>query len=261
MKYALNLLPVIPVRKEPKETSEMTTQLLFGEIFTVSQEINQKFEICNNADNYKGWVDGKMITIISEQEYISIASDNSYRTFSPIVRVKEASSEYAMSLTIGSYIPFFDKEKRSFLLAGKQFFVLDGEVYQPKERVFSPAVLAQSFLHVPYLWGGKNFFGIDCSGFVQLVMGLSGQNLPRDSKEQSNEGTLVPYENRKENDLVFFSSLENERISHVGIVLGENKIIHASGRVRIDTLTSTGIYSEELEHETHKLICIKRIID
>jgi cell wall-associated NlpC family hydrolase len=119
---------------------------------------------------------------------------------------------------------------------------------------------ALEFLNVPYLWGGKSVFGIDCSGFVQLVFRLYDLNLPRDAYQQAEIGELIDSKEARQGDLAYFTN-EKGKIIHVGIVLDNETIIHASGRVRIDQLTKSGIYNSDYCKETHKLHFIKRVLN
>ena len=107
------------------------------------------------------------------------------------------------------------------------------------------------------MWGGRSFFGIDCSGFTQLVYKVHGISLPRDAYQQAKEGRVLDFvEESKPGDLAFFEN-EEGRIHHVGILLNPNEIIHASGKVRIDALDYSGIFNQEMNKHTHKLRFVK----
>jgi cell wall-associated NlpC family hydrolase len=116
---------------------------------------------------------------------------------------------------------------------------------------------ANTFLDTPYLWGGKSKCGIDCSGFCQQVFKIFGIVLPRDSYLQAELGEVVGFlEEARCGDLAFFDN-EEGRITHVGILLGNNEIIHSSGKVRIDRIDHQGIINAETGVRTHRLRIIK----
>jgi cell wall-associated NlpC family hydrolase len=116
------------------------------------------------------------------------------------------------------------------------------------------------FLNAPYLWGGKTPFGVDCSGFTQMVYKLNGHKLMRDASQQSKQGEALSFiEESEPGDLAFFDN-EEGNIIHVGIIMEDNYIIHASGKVRIDRLDHLGIYNAEANKHTHRLRVIKKII-
>lgn len=120
---------------------------------------------------------------------------------------------------------------------------------------------AIKLLETPYRWGGKSVMGIDCSAYVQLCAKVAGYKLPRDASQQVKLGkTITSLKEAQSGDLAFFEN-ENGRITHVGILLSGDKIIHASGKVRIDSIDKKGIYNKELESYTHKLSVIKRLED
>ncbi|MFM7637580.1 MAG: C40 family peptidase, partial [Crocinitomicaceae bacterium] len=135
-------------------------------------------------------------------------------------------------------------------------FVLTKELAHEKTNAFE---LAEKYLNTPYLWGGKATNGIDCSGLVQSVFRMKGLNLPRDAYQQEEIGIEVDFNDLRNDDVAFFSN-KNGKIIHVGILNENSAIIHASGRVRLDTLTKEGIWNEDYGKLTHSLKNIKRFI-
>tara|TARA_R100001480_G_scaffold124070_2_gene122503 strand:- start:76 stop:594 length:519 start_codon:yes stop_codon:yes gene_type:complete len=127
----------------------------------------------------------------------------------------------------------------------------------PKEHIIETALI---YLNTPYLWGGKTPFGIDCSGFTQMVYKLNGYKLKRDASEQATQGEALSFiEESEPGDLAFFDNNEGA-ITHVGIIMKDNYIIHAHGKVRIDRIDHSGIFNYDVRAHTHKLRVIKRII-
>ena len=136
----------------------------------------------------------------------------------------------------------------------------DGKTISGKNNRNYIVSTALTFLNSPYLWGGKTPFGIDCSGFTQMVYKINGYKLSRDAKDQANQGeTLSFIEESEAGDLAFFNNDQGD-IIHVGIILQNNHIIHASGKVRIDRIDHSGIYNNDLNKHTHSLRYIKKII-
>src|SRR5690606_32644982 len=128
---------------------------------------------------------------------------------------------------------------------------------RPKRFLIETALL---YLNTPYLWGGKTPFGIDCSGFTQMVYKLNGYKLLRDASQQATQGEALSFiEESEPGDLAFFDNHEGI-ITHVGIIMEDNYIIHAHGKVRIDRLDHSGIFNYDTRSHTHRLRVIKRII-
>ncbi len=251
---AITHLSVIPIREKPSDTSEMTSQLLFGEEIIILDRYKE-WALCETIpDKYQGWIDTKQVTILNQDAGKEIKS-----SFLSSKTAWATSSKESVLLSFGSPLPYY--EKGNFYLDTIKY-TLEKPYSTSKQKLKQEKIinLAKLFLGVPYLWGGKSFFGIDCSGFVQLIFRVSGYELPRDSGDQSKIGQNVDFIHESQSgDLAFFAN-EEEKITHVGIILENGHIIHASGQVRIDTIDHEGIFNKEKGKYTHKLRLIKRIL-
>lgn len=256
--FGICRLSVVPVRLEPSHKAEMVTQLLFGDQYEVTQQSPEKnwLKIKIYFDQYEGWIDEKQHHIISK-DYFHYLSQAEFKITTDIT----TSILYHKSpqvILMGSMIPISSSE----LFKMEEQFAFNGEaknVGQKREYEFLKNTAAK-YLNAPYLWGGKSPFGIDCSGFTQMVFKISGYHLFRDSGQQANQGKSVKsYHDARPGDLAFFKNADG-KIVHVGILLDEDKIIHASGRVRIDHINEEGILNLETKIYTHHLAHIRRIL-
>ena len=253
MRYAICSLSVVPVRREPSDASEMTTQALFGEIFKVLERRASWSRIRLHHDGYEGWVSNKQYLEIPAEQYTALAKEKPVYCAQSVAVCKSA--QQALPILIGSRLPGF--ENGTFVL-GDQTYTFEGHTVSGKKPKSEIVRVARGFLGAPYLWGGRSFFGIDGSGFVQMCYRLCGRSLPRDAKDQATGGEVLSFvEEAEEGDTAFFDNDQGD-IVHVGIVLSDHRIIHASGQVRIDTLDQTGIYNAQVGRYTHKLRLLKR---
>lgn len=246
------------MRSEPNHRSEMVNQLLFGEHYTVIKESDDRkwLKILSALDRYEGWIQIEQYHEISS-EYFDQVGLMDYRIcidlFTSILFNKSQ-----VNITIGSILPISTNE----LFEMHEHLAFNGEsksLGQKRDADFIEQI-ARKYINTPYLWGGKSPFGIDCSGFTQIVYRISGYTIPRDSSQQAMSGKLVEdISLSKPGDLVVLNNA-NGVIDHVGIILENNKIIHASGRVRIDQLDSEGIQNLETKKHTHHFHSIRRVI-
>lgn len=259
MKYAIYLNTALPIRSEASEASEMVTQLLFGDTCEILEESGSFVKIKNYGDDYQGWADSKSLTEVDQETYKKIINHPVFRTCVPVADIFCMTDKTIYRLSAGSLLPLYNPEKSNFEIGGKVFQIHPTFVtYLPESNKNNIIESAMLFLNTPYLWGGKNILGIDCSGFVQTVYAMNGFALPRDAGMQALEGLKVEtLEETQPNDLLFFE--KKGRITHVGIYLGDNKIIHASGKVKIERVDKQGIYNEESDKYTHSLSTIKRV--
>jgi len=256
MHYGICNLSIVPLRIEPSDKSEMVSQVLFGEHFKVLEIQNKWHKISLAFDNYEGWIDSNQYLPLSEENYFEIDQSNNFLTGELIDFATDENGQF-FTIAIGSSLPFY---KDNNLKLGTLNYRYEGKVFTeklPKENLIE---MATNFLNAPYLWGGKTPFGIDCSGFTQMVYKLCGYKLLRDSSGQATQGEALSFiEESEPGDLAFFDN-EEGTITHVGIIMKDNYIIHAHGKIRIDRLDHSGIFNVDNQRHTHKLRVIKKII-
>jgi hypothetical protein len=247
-------LSIIPLRIEPSDRSEIVSQVLFGEHFQVIDKHNQWSKIKLHYDDYEGWVDSKQFQLLSEESYYSLSKEAIILN-ADLVEYIATPTNILLPITLGASLSFLNNNEIN--TSGFSFEGLKTTGVKPKNSIVATAFL---YLNSPYLWGGKTPFGIDCSGFTQMVYKLNGYKLLRDASQQASQGEVLSFiEESEPGDLAFFDN-EEGRIIHVGIILDDNYIIHASGKVRVDRLDHLGIYNAELNKHTHRLRVIKKIV-
>ncbi|MGM9811021.1 MAG: NlpC/P60 family protein [Paludibacteraceae bacterium] len=296
---AISLHSLTPIRTSQSESAEMSTQMLFGETCDILETKPRWMRIRLHSDGQEGWADRKMITPLSDDEWQQLYSDNDLRAQAhfPITLMPMA---YAVSENNGQTIPLtagtrlYNYKDGRFELLGVGFRIDPSMVLTEPLPMDEPHLLqaVRFFLNIPYLWGGKNAMGMDCSGFTQTILSFFGKNLLRNASEQATQGTEVPsLDQAQACDLAFFGKPDtnnsptplagrgsggggnvnnanyanNGTITHVGILIDKQRIVHCSGRVKVEKIDATGIFSIEqadAQHPqgqyTHQLLSIRR---
>ena len=259
MEFGICNISVIPVRSQPSDTSEMTTQILFGELFKKIDTYKNWYKVQLDFDNYIGWIDSKQCILLNEAECELIYKSHLEIT-QELVQLVIINGNYLLPLLIGSNL--YGLKKNIFKIKDTSY-EFDGASREFSHPTTKNEVIENAYLYInaPYLWGGRSPFGIDCSGFTQMVYKLCGVPLSRDAHQQAEQGeTINLISEALPGDLLFFENAD-KKIIHTGILLDQNRIIHASGKVRIDKIDHEGIFNSEINSYTHKLRLIKRILN
>jgi len=246
MQFGYCKVALSPMRSDKKDSAEMVNQLVFGEAIEIIDKDANWIFIKSSYDGYEGWVDEKQINYLSQKDHSNWIENSSF-LFS---NHQQISTPYGkQTLYSGAFV---GKTTTAFSI-GSQLYRLTKK-NQPKPFI----AFAKQFLNTSYLWGGKSSVGIDCSGFTQLVFRSRKIFIPRDASQQIQLGGEVPFKEKKEGDLAFFTN-PSGKVIHVGLILNNSRIIHASGRVKIDKIDATGILNLETGTYSHRLYQIKRI--
>jgi len=249
-------LSVVPIRCEVSDKAELVTQLLFGEHYEVISNSKDKkwLRIRTHFDQYEGWLDSKQHHSISKDyfEYINRADFKITTDITTSILYNKS----PLAILMGSIIPISASE----LFKMEEQFAFNGEsksLGQKRDAEFL-RITALKYLNAPYQWGGKTPFGVDCSGFTQMVFKINGYKLYRDANQQAKQGKVIDFKDAQPGDLAFFKNKESH-VSHVGMILPEDKIIHASGKVRIDHFNEEGILHADTKVYTHTFSHIRRL--
>jgi cell wall-associated NlpC family hydrolase len=255
MSRAICCVPVSPLRVEPSHKSEMVSQQLFGESCEILEPAKDNWiRVRCSYDGYEGWCSESHLTTTDGTD-----NEQGSHALTPEWVNEIGYNGDPMMVPLGSSLTGM---KSGHVDWGRNEVYFKGRAWVPagaKKDARTIRQLAFTFLNTPYLWGGKSIFGLDCSGYTQTVLKFFDIPLLRDAAQQATQGELVGFlQEARIGDLAFFDN-EDGRITHVGILLNDNEIIHSSGKVRVDKIDNLGIIQSENFRRTHKLRLIKRL--
>lgn len=251
MQYVVAIAAVCPIRSEASHRSEMVSQLLFGEGAEVLEAGKEFTKIKCVYDGYEGWVQTSQLAETDEEVAKALPKGYTFKR-NNVVMLNDTPMYVSLATPVLDNT-YFGKHKVEY--TDEETALFDAH-YFTEEVIKTVALLYEN---VPYLWGGKSSFGIDCSGLVQQVFKLFGKFLQRDAYQQAMQGDSIGFLQEVQcGDLAFFDNAEG-RIVHVGILLNSEEIVHASGNVRVDTMDSYGIINRNTGQRTHQLRVIKRV--
>ncbi len=258
------------MRANPDECAEMVSQMLFGDTFQIVEEQSKWYYVERECDGYHGWIDWKTATLLSPAEHSNYLSASTEAPllrlpYNPVTKTFEGQSG-PLHLSWGSRIFNMDETGITFKIKGIRFDVPNMTYVNPvkantmSRRACSKYILqqAQLLLNVPYLWGGISAFGLDCSGFIQTLFRFIGISLPRDASQQFLVGSEVKFEEAETGDLAFFGP-DAEHVSHVGLIADNGRILHVSGSLHFDALQPDGVWNDQMQDYSHRLVGIRRV--
>lgn len=199
MEYAICTVAAAPVRKEASHRTEMVNQLLFGETMEVLERKDGWLHIRSSFDAYEGWLTDHLVSPVAEHFWKEEVGYHATLLTNPVTL-----PDQLINAPMGAALTGLDEETR---LLWDPAYKYHGTYRSIKKPFDSELMLktTHAWMNAPYLWGGKTFMGVDCSGFVQTVFRIQGIKLKRDAWQQAEQGEqVIDLSQAKQGDLAFF---------------------------------------------------------
>lgn len=252
MQYAIHVNSLSSVFQNSTEKSQQTSQLLFGEVCVIKSERENFYYVENHVDKHCGWVDKGAFNLIEKSEYNILKEQRARQVCVPFTEVVLLEDNTILYLPAGSRIRAYNEVLKTFYVNGAKYSmhtrVITAISYGSMDKIES---IALSFLNAPFMYGGKSIFGMDKTGFIQLVFSLCGYSLPRNVQEQINAGVSVYSLNQLRVGDVVFISKEGEFLDSF-IFLNDDKLIGVKEKVKICNLS-------EIDDNTN-IVTIRRLV-
>ena len=244
-KYFTNNFPILNLYKTTSLKSEIVTQMIFGDSFSIFGRKRNWLKIKIKEDGYKGFIKNKDFpNFLKPTHKVNILKAKVYKYSNKRNKLHE--------ITFGSKIKVL--EKKSNFLKFSKGWINKKDVKPINYREKNPFKNITFFKNIKYKWGGKSFKGIDCSALIQVFLNFNNKFCPRDARDQVRFFKKnVKLKNIKKNDIIYWKG-------HVALALSKNKLIHAYGPMKKTVIMGINQTIKRIEKTARlKVIGIKRL--